>query len=89
MMDTYHEGAMRTTVTIDDDVYQSARRLARVSGRSLGSVLSDLARRGLKAEDSGPPIRGGTRFPCFDVPDDAPVILASTVERALDEDDGL
>lgn len=39
---------MRTTVNLDDDVVRAARSLAREQGRSLGEVISDLARRGLE-----------------------------------------
>ena len=39
---------MRTTVTIDDDVLAVARALAERNGVSLGSALSELARRGFK-----------------------------------------
>ena len=48
---------MRTTVTVDDDVLAVARALAERKGSSLGSALSELARRGFKsapaAEDEG------------------------------------
>ncbi|MBV1705157.1 MAG: CopG family transcriptional regulator [Hyphomicrobiales bacterium] len=37
---------MRTTVTIDDDVLHAARSIARGDGRTLGEVLSELARVG-------------------------------------------
>ena len=39
---------MRTTVTIDDDVLAAARALAARKGVSVGRVLSDLARRGIR-----------------------------------------
>ena len=48
---------MRTTVTIDDDVLAVARALADRDGTSLGTALSELARRGFK----GAPAEGGTR----------------------------
>lgn len=35
---------MRTTLTIDDDVLDVAREIATADGRSLGSIVSDLAR---------------------------------------------
>jgi len=38
---------MRTTLDIDDDVLHAAKELAAREGRTAGSVLSDLARRGL------------------------------------------
>jgi hypothetical protein len=38
---------MRTTLSIDDDVLAAARERARRTGRPLGEVISDLARRAL------------------------------------------
>lgn len=38
---------MRTTVTIDDDVLNAAKERAKRERRSVGEVLSDLAREGL------------------------------------------
>lgn len=38
---------MRTTLAIDDDVLAAARALAEQQGKSLGEVISDLARRSL------------------------------------------
>ncbi len=40
---------MRTTVSIDDDVLAAARERAAREGRTLGEVLSTLARLGLTA----------------------------------------
>jgi hypothetical protein len=76
---------MRTTVTLDDDVYESAMHLSRASGERLGKVLSNLARRGLK-EPSTARKRSSKRFPMFDVPPNAPVIPASRIQRILDEE---
>lgn len=39
---------MITTVSIDDDVLLSAKAIAGQQGRSLGEVISELARRSLK-----------------------------------------
>jgi hypothetical protein len=41
---------MRTTVIIDDDVYVKVRQMAKESGRTLGQVISQLARKGLLSE---------------------------------------
>ena len=76
---------MRTTVTLDDDVYEAAVHLSRTSGERLGKVLSTLARRGLKP-DSRPARRSKRRFPVFDVPANAPLIPASRIQRVIDED---
>lgn len=75
---------MRTTVTLDDDVYQAALHLSRASGERLGKVLSTLARRGMKPEGvSRGPKR---RLPVFDVPENAPLIPASRIQRVIDEE---
>lgn len=39
---------MRTALTLDPDVFEAAQALARGSGKRLGRVVSDLARRGLR-----------------------------------------
>jgi hypothetical protein len=73
---------VRTTLDIDDDVVVAARELAVSQRRSLGAVISELARRGLtpariEADDGLPVIR---------VPSGTPPITAEIVRRALDED---
>lgn len=73
---------MRTTLDIDDDVVAAARELAASWRRSLGAVISELARRGLtparvETDDGLPVIR---------VPPGTPPITPETVRRALDED---
>jgi len=73
---------MRTTLDLDDDVVAAARELATNERRSLGAVISELARRGLtparvEAEDGIPSIR---------VPPGTPPITPEMVRRALDED---
>lgn len=76
---------MRTTVTLDDDVYEAAAHLSRSSGERLGKVLSTLVRRGLKPAEL-PARRPARRFPVFDVPANAPLIAASRIQRATDEE---
>lgn len=73
---------MRTTLNLDDDVVTAARELAQGEHRSLGSVVSELARRGLtparvEADDGLPVIR---------VPAGTPPITPEMVRRAIDED---
>ena len=43
----HHDVHVRTTLEVQDDIYQIARELARDRLESIGKVLSDLARRGL------------------------------------------
>ncbi len=74
---------MRTTLEIDDDVYRAAKSKARAEERSLGAVLSELARRALRPE---PAIRDEEGLPVFDVPADAPLLTSEMVRSALDEE---
>jgi hypothetical protein len=72
--------AVRTTLHLDGDVYRAARSLATARGRGLGTVISDLARKGLRA----PLPVGGTQrgFPTFDVPANAAPLTADMVRSA-------
>ena len=38
---------MRTTLVIDDDILSAARDLARAEGKTVGEIISDLARKAL------------------------------------------
>jgi hypothetical protein len=71
---------VRTTLEIDDEVLAAARSIAEADRRSLGSVVSDLARKGLVPSQ---PVDDD--FPTFPVPPDAPPLTTEMVERALDE----
>jgi hypothetical protein len=73
---------MRTTVTLDADVYEAAQTLSQSSGRRLGEVLSELARRGLKA---GSPLKRARkqRFATFEVPAHAPIIPGTRASEIL------
>ena len=73
---------MRTTVTLDDDVYEVALRRSRATGRRLGQVLSDMARQSLTPEP--PPRNRVRRFAAFDVPAGTRVIASSRIQAALD-----
>jgi hypothetical protein len=79
---------MRTTVTLDDDVYEAALAHAQATGKRLGQVLSEMAR--LAFQPAGRRSREqaakGARFPVFEVPQGARLITASRIQKALDED---
>ena len=51
--------AMRTTLTIDDDVLLAARDIAEAHSRTLGGVISDLARQALAPQSQPPIYRNG------------------------------
>ncbi len=74
---------MRTTLQIDEDVLRVARSLARSEGRTLGEVVSELARKGLRPTRARRP--DPTGFPTFDVPEDAPPLTPEMVREALEE----
>ena len=74
---------MRTTLAIDDDVLAAAKGLAENEGKTVGEVISSLARKGLEP----PPRRFRTRngVPLLPRhPDGKPVTLAM-VNRLRDE----
>lgn len=74
---------MRTTLQIDDDILRVARSLARSEGKSLGEVVSELARKGLRP--ARPKRPDATGFPTFDIPADAPPLTPEMVREALED----
>lgn len=74
---------MRTTITLDDDVFEAAQAQAQASGKRLGEVLSELARRGLRASAQAVN-RGG--LPVFNVQPNADIIPSSRAKELLAED---
>jgi hypothetical protein len=73
---------VRTTLQLDDDVYDLARTLASVEGKSLGQVVSRLVRLGLAPRVS---LHERNGFPVFDVPTDSKPITPEMVRRALED----
>ena len=71
---------MRTTVTIDDDVFEAVRTQARASGKRLGDVLSQIARAGLRASMETANVNG---LPVFKVPAGAEVIPTGRATELL------
>lgn len=50
--------AVRTTLAIDDDVLRAARQIATQQHRTIGEVISELARKSLRSP-SGESVRNG------------------------------
>ncbi len=73
---------MRTTLAIDDDVLVTAKAMARQQNRSVGEVISDLARRSLRR-----PQKGGERngIPLLSPRPDAPPVTLETINALRDE----
>jgi hypothetical protein len=72
---THDAEIMRTTLTLDDDVYEAALKMSRASGERLGKVISRLARHGLPR-----------RFPVFDVRSDAPMMTVESIDKFIEEE---
>lgn len=53
---------MRTTIQLDEDVLAAARALAEREGRTLGEVVSELARKGLAPAAAAARVRNGIRL---------------------------
>jgi hypothetical protein len=79
---------MRTTLTLDDALLAAAREVAHHSARSVGDVISEWARNGLRAAAAPTQTQRTTGFPVFTVPPEAPPITSQTVRRLMN-DEGL
>lgn len=73
---------MRTTLTIADDVLTAAKALALQSNRTIGEVVSDLARASLR-----PNVRQGERngFPLLPVRKPDAIVTPEIVNALRDE----
>ena len=69
---------MRTTLTLDDDIFDLATRQAKLRGVSLGKTVSDLLRRGLSAPTPSQD-KGG--LVVFRLPADSPTVTTDEVCR--------
>lgn len=74
---------MRTTLSIDDDVLEAARAIAEQTRRSLGAVMSELARRGLEPR---PDVRSRDGLPVFRVSEKARPFTPESVRQDLDDE---
>ena len=73
---------MRTTLAIDDDVLMVAKALARQQHKSVGEVVSDLARRALQ-RPAPPAERNGV--PLLPMRDSQAVVTLDIVNALRDE----
>lgn len=75
---------MRTTLTLDDDSFEIARRFAKGRRISLGKAVSDLLRRSVTRPHPTKQINGLT---VFDLPVDSPAVTSEQVKR-LEAEEG-
>lgn len=73
---------MRTTVDIEDDVLLAAKEIARQRGKTLGQVLSELARHSLTRKAQVSQKHG---LPLFPIQPDAGIVTLELVNRLRDE----
>ncbi len=73
---------MRTTLAIDDDVLAAARALADQQDKTIGEVISELARKALMPT-SAPEYRNGIRL--FPIRPGAKIVTMELVNRLRDE----
>jgi hypothetical protein len=74
---------MRTTVNIDDDVFQAARALSRQRGVPVGTVISEVLRETLLPPAPPGGVRNGLRL--FPPRPEEPPVTPELVKRLLDE----
>ena len=73
---------MRTTIQIDDDVYQAAKSIASADNRAIGKVISDMLRKALFQKSYQ---QDADSIPSFRVSESAPPLTFEMVSEA-DED---
>jgi hypothetical protein len=83
MHDAQESDAMRTTLAIDDDVLAAARELASTQQKTVGEVISALARHALRPPETGRKTRNGV--PLLPSRRDAQRVTSELV-RQLDEE---
>ncbi len=76
---------MRTTLTIDDDVLIAVRSLAEREDKTVGEVMSDLARRALRAPDEQPGFETRGGVPLVPVRKGSLPVTTELINRLRDE----
>ena len=74
---------MRTTLSLDDDVFQLVKTYAENRSVAMGKALSELVRRGLSAPPKTRVVNG---LVVFDVPQDSEPVTTELVKRLEAED---
>ena len=73
---------MRTTLTIDDDVLAAAKVLAKEDAKSVGEVISELARQSLRRP---PPRRQRNGLPLLPISREKAAVTLEIVNALRDE----
>jgi hypothetical protein len=84
MFDVFRRGPIvRTTITIYDDVLAAARALSERDGRSLGAVISALARESLRPQNGVKSSRNG--LPLLSAGKESRTVTLELVNQLRDE----
>jgi len=73
---------MRTTLSLDDDVFREVKVYAESRDLALGKAVSELVRRGLAAPLRTRVVNG---FHVVELPEDSPVVTRKHVQNLEDE----
>jgi len=73
---------MRTTLSLDDDVFEEVKTYAKSRDVALGKAVSELVRRGLQAPLRTRIVNG---FHVVDLPPDSPPVSSEDVKKLLEE----
>jgi len=73
---------MRTTLSLDDDVYREVKVYAESRDVAIGKAVSELVRRGLHAPLQTTVVNG---FHVVDLPSGSPAVTTEDVKRLRDE----
>jgi hypothetical protein len=74
---------MRTTLTLDDDIFQIAKKYADARSIGLGKAVSELVRRGSTLPR---PTRLVNGLHVFDLPPDSPIVTRKKVRELQDSE---
>ncbi len=69
---------MRTTLSLDDDVFHLVKHYAQTRSLAMGKALSELVRRGLGAP---PKTRRVNGLVVFDLPEDSPRVTSAHIKK--------
>jgi len=77
---------MRTTLSLDDDVLLAVKERARREHRSVGQVLSDLARQALTGQHNQLDPRGPERHGFRPLPRRGPAVSNALIDRLREDE---
>jgi hypothetical protein len=79
------EAALRTTLTIDDDILVSAKALAVMERKTVGTVISSLARQALRSTLPGRSAGSRNGIPLLPMRPGSPSVTPELIRQFLEE----